>query len=227
MQKSTAVNKDIRTQGFVLKRTNYGEADRILNIITPEGKVAAIAKGVRKARSRLAGGVEMFTLADLNLHFGKSEMGTVTGAKMVRHYGGIVKDLSRMELAGMILKKVDRLAESSDNPDYFKIVDTGLMYLEKGASMELTEAWCLLNLKKAAGEEMNLYREVNGEKLDVEKLYEWNAAEEAFQESRNGRFGASEIKMLRLMLATGLDTMQRVQCDKKTMREVITLARIV
>ena len=42
------VNKDIKTKGYVIRRTNYGEADRILNIITPLGKLSAMAKGVRK-----------------------------------------------------------------------------------------------------------------------------------------------------------------------------------
>ena len=64
MRANTAVNKDIRTEGFVLKRTNYGEADRILNIITPLGKCAVIAKSVRKSRSKLAGSIEMFSLID-------------------------------------------------------------------------------------------------------------------------------------------------------------------
>lgn len=54
MQKNMP-NKDIRTLGIVLRRTNYGEADRILNILTPSGKITAIAKGVRKSRSKLAG----------------------------------------------------------------------------------------------------------------------------------------------------------------------------
>ena len=47
-------NKDIKTMGYVLKRTNYAEADRILNLITPQGKISAIAKGVRKEKSKLA-----------------------------------------------------------------------------------------------------------------------------------------------------------------------------
>ena len=53
MPKNTA-NKDLKTLGIVLRRTNYGEADRILNLITPVGKVAAMAKGVRKEKSKLA-----------------------------------------------------------------------------------------------------------------------------------------------------------------------------
>ena len=47
---SNTIKKDIRTLGYVLKRTNYGEADRILNLITPQGKISAIAKGVRKEK---------------------------------------------------------------------------------------------------------------------------------------------------------------------------------
>ena len=73
-------NKDEKTLAYVLKRTNYGEADRILNIITPDGKRAVIAKGVRKEKSKLAGGVEMFSLSELNIHYGKGEFGLVTSA---------------------------------------------------------------------------------------------------------------------------------------------------
>ena len=57
---SRNMSDEIKTLGFVLRRTNYGEADRILNLITPQGKISAIAKGVRKPKSKLAGGVEMF-----------------------------------------------------------------------------------------------------------------------------------------------------------------------
>ena len=86
----------IRTFGYVLRRTNYGEADRILNIITPLGKISAIAKGVRKEKSKLAGGVEMFSLIDFNIHKGKSDLGTVIGAKMIKYYGEILKNYDRM-----------------------------------------------------------------------------------------------------------------------------------
>ena len=105
---SNTIKKDIRTLGYVLKRTNYGEADRILNLITPQGKISAIAKGVRKEKSKLAGGIEMFTLTDFNIHLGRGEFGVVTGVKMVKHYGEIVKDFSKMELAAMMLKKINK-----------------------------------------------------------------------------------------------------------------------
>ena len=46
-------NKDIKTIGYVMRRTNYGEADRILDIITPQGKIAAIARSARREKSKL------------------------------------------------------------------------------------------------------------------------------------------------------------------------------
>ena len=90
--------KDIRTLAYIIKRTNYGEADRVLNILTPEGKLSAMAKGVRKEKSKLAGNIEMFCLIDMNIHQGKNEFGVVTGARMLKYYSNLVIDLPRMEL---------------------------------------------------------------------------------------------------------------------------------
>ena len=52
--------KDIRTKSIVLRRTNYGESDRILNLLTENGVISVIAHGVRKEKSKLAGGIELF-----------------------------------------------------------------------------------------------------------------------------------------------------------------------
>lgn len=51
---------DLRTQAIILRRTNYGESDRILGLITPHGKLSVLARGARKEKSRLAGGIELF-----------------------------------------------------------------------------------------------------------------------------------------------------------------------
>lgn len=223
---SNIVKKDIRTLGYVLKRTNYGEADRILNLITPQGKISAIAKGVRKEKSKLAGGIEMFTLTDFNIHLGRGEFGVVTGAKMVKHYGGIVKDFGKMELAAMMLKKVNRLAENSDNPEYFKILDQSLAGLNADGNVELVEAWFLMNLTKATGEEINLHRDINGEKLAIDARYFWDTMEGAFAENKQGEFGADEIKMLRLILAADLSVAKRVKLDSGMMSKIVQFARV-
>ena len=226
MSKNTQ-DKDIRTLGYVLRRTNYGEADRILNILTKDGKISAIAKGVRKEKSKLAGNIEMFTLVDFNLHKGKSDFSVVTGAKMIKHYGEIVKDFDKMELAAMIFKKVSKAAESSDNPEYFKIVDQSLAALNQNISLDIVKAWFLLNLKKAMGEEINLYRDINGEKLSADKKYSWDNMEMVFVEDAKGGYGADEIKLLRLIVSNDLVVVQRVKMSDGMMMPVLRLAQLV
>ncbi len=206
-------NEDLKTEGIVLRRTNYGEADRILNIITPVGKVAAIAKGVRKPKSKLAGGVEMFCLSELVVHRGKGELGIVTSARMKKQYGEIVKDLERMEMAAEMLKKIDKAAEGVGQGEFFEILRQGLEGLNNGVDLKLVVSWFRLNFKRASGEEMNLYRDNTGEKLVEGKRYDWWGTEEAFVVSEAGEAGANEIKMLRLMATMDLAVVGRIKVN--------------
>lgn len=217
-------NRDLRTQAYVLRRTNYGEADRILTLITPKGKITAIAKGARKEKSKLAGGIEVFSLVDLNLHIGKSDFAIVTGAKMVRHYGDILKDFARMELAGVILKRISVLSDSSDNPEYFEIVDQALRELNAATNTRLIKSWFIFNTLKAAGEEINLYRDTAGEKLKVEQRYQWDTTQNAFSADAGGVFGAEEIKMLRLMSTVELSLIKRVKVSDELIDRVVNFA---
>ena len=219
--------QDIKTQAYVLRRTNFGEADRILNLITPNGKVSAMAKGVRKERSKLAGGVEMFSLVELTLHFGKSDLATVTSAKMLKYYGNILTDFERMELAATVLKKVSLAAEHSDVPDYFKIVDSCLASLNVGMDLRLVESWFLMNLLKAEGEEINLYRDVDGNKLKAGEKYDFMAMENAFLADARGDYGENEIKIMRLILNADIAVIAKIKNLEESLPKILRFARIV
>ena len=203
--------KDLKTKAYVLRRTNYGEADRIINLITPVGKISAMAKGVRKPKSKLAGGIEMFSLVQVNLHFGKSDMAVLTGTKMISFYGEILKDLGRMELASEILKKISKASDSIDSPELFEIVDQSLSSLNVGFDTNLVEAWFLLNLARVMGEEINLYRDADGNKLDANLKYSWNSYETVFYVDEKGEIDANVIKILRLLVSSKLDVVVRIK----------------
>lgn len=203
-------NRDLRTKAYVLRRTNYGEADRILNLLTPQGKLSAIAKGVRKEKSKLAGNIEMFCLVDVNVHRGKGEMGVITSAKMLKYHGNLVKDFNRLETASMILKKASKAAENSDNSEFFSVVDQALTALNDSMSPALVETWFLFALVKACGEEVNLYRAVDGEKLSANKRYVWDTIESALREQPEGNIGADEIKIMRLMFTSKLGLVSKI-----------------
>ncbi|MBQ6486851.1 DNA repair protein RecO [Candidatus Saccharibacteria bacterium] len=221
------MQNEIKTKSYVLRRTNYGEADRILNLITSAGKISAIAKGVRKEKSKLAGSVEMFSLTELTIHKGKGEFGTITSAKMLRFYENLLKDYNRMELASMILKKISLAAEHSDSPKFFEITDESLKALNDGVSPALVEAWFLINLTKETGEDINLYRDAKGEKLSPDENYVWDVSESAFCKKENGEFGVDEIKMLRLMMTNKLEIAARVKDYDKITPLLLKFARII
>lgn len=220
-------DQDVKTQGIVLRRTNYGEADRILNIITPEGVMAVMAKGVRKPHSKLAGGVEMFTLANVQVHRGRSEFGILTSAQMVQHYGGILKNYEAMQLAGAILKKVGKLAEVASDREFFEIAKQALAGLNDGTDVVLVEAWSLLNLARVSGEEINLRLDVTGVALAEKKRYDWNVGEGAFEANVAGEYGANEIKLLRLMLVVELLVARRIKVTSEMLEKALKIARIV
>ena len=214
-------SKDFKSEAIVLKRTNYGEADRIINIITPAGKYSVIAKAVRREKSRLSGGIEMFCLSDITLHIGKSDLAVLTSAKMKRFYKGILTDLERIELASEILKKVSKAADLTDNERYFSLAKQCLEALDKGSNRYLVEAWFYLNLANVSGEQVNVLYDVNGQKLQVEQQYIWNVEEKALSPTEQGKIGVNEIKMMRLMLSANLDLVLRVMGADKMADDIL------
>ena len=219
--------KDIRTEAFVLRRTNYREADRILNLITPEGKVTAIARGARREKSKLAGGIEMFCLVDLNIHKGKDEIGIVTSAKLIEYYSSLVIDLPRLETASMIIKKINSVNDEMSHNGYFDILKQSLAALNKKQKPEVVEAWFLFNFAKAGGEEINLYRDTNGRKLLENESYIWDVAESSLRMQGGGNITSDEIKIMRLMLTSKLDLITRITNIDVKIPSILHIARVI
>lgn len=216
---------DLRTQGIVLRRTNYGESDRILNIITPEGKYAVLARGVRKEKSRLAGGIELFTVADVVIHQGRSELGTLTSAKMLRFYGNIMTDLAKVELASEALRKIERASEQTDNPDFFSILEQVLAELNKSTDPSIIKFWFDLQMLQAVGEEINLIRDVDGNVLEKDSRYFWDSTEQALRAHPQGNITAPAIKLARLCLTSKLSLISRVQAVEQMLTVLTPIAK--
>jgi len=112
-----------RTDAIVLGRRDYGEADRILTLYSPDrGKLNAIAKGVRKLTSRQCGQVELFSLAHVLLAEGRT-MDVVTQAEMVEPFAGLRGDLGRTTYAYHVAETTDRFVrEGSGSPATFRLL---------------------------------------------------------------------------------------------------------
>lgn len=201
---------DLRTRAIVLRRTNYQESDRILSLLTPEGKFAALARGVRKEKSRLAGSIELFSVADVVLHQGKSQLTTLTGAKMLHFFSQLLTDVAALELAASMMKHVERATEQVNSPEYFTLLFQSLNHLNQKLDSTLVRTWFMLNLQRINGEELNLIYDINGNKLDPKERYSWDLREQSLRPYSSGDISAREIKFLRFLLSNPLSWAAKV-----------------
>jgi DNA repair protein RecO (recombination protein O) len=105
----------LKTEGIVIRSLRYGEADRILHLYTPHrGRIGAIAKGVRRARSRFGGRLEPFFRLDLVLYEGRSDLLTVTGAETVAAYPRLRDDAGALDGAARACEAVARVFDDGE-----------------------------------------------------------------------------------------------------------------
>jgi DNA repair protein RecO (recombination protein O) len=104
------------TEGVILRRVDYGEADRILTVLTREhGKIGVIARGVRKAGSRLAAHTDLFARSRMQLARGRGELDVLIQAETVGSAAPLA-DARRAACASVCAELTDRVLESS-HPD--------------------------------------------------------------------------------------------------------------
>lgn len=200
-----------RLSAIVLRRTDYAEADRILHLLTPRGRRSVIAKGVRREKSKLAGGIELFALCDVVVRRGRGDLGLLTSARLKVFYGAILADYDRMQFAYQVLKLVARASEQIDEPEWFSVVQQVLEQLHQPLTdRALTETWFFLRYAALLGDELNLRTDVMGHTLDPERQYMYDVAEKALRLSEQGDIGADHIKLLRLMQAKSLSVVAQI-----------------
>jgi DNA repair protein RecO (recombination protein O) len=125
----------VKTEAVVLRSMRYGEADRILQLYTPgRGRVSAIAKGVRRARSRFGGRLEPFFRLKIELHEGRGELLTVTGALTVEGHARLRGDARALDAAARACDAVGRLFETAEpHPGVYNLLCRKLALLDEQA----------------------------------------------------------------------------------------------
>ncbi len=194
----------IVTTGIVLARTDYQEADRILTIITPDnGKIRVIAKGVRKVKSKLAGGIELFSISHVSFIPGKKEIGTLISTRLDKHFGGIVSNIDRTMLAYEVLKIINRITEDSPEADYFHLLASLLEALnDSSIHSDVIRFWMYMQLLKLGGHTPNLTTDMTGTALVAGSNYNFSYEDMTFAAHASGSFTPAHIKLLRLALGT-------------------------
>lgn len=192
--------KTVVDQAIILKRINYGEADRILTLLTRNhGKISAIAKGARRPKSKLAGGLELLSVSSLSFIEGRGELKTLVSTQLEKHFGNIVNDLSRTMLAYDFLKVVDTRTEHECEESYFFVLESALAGLDSHEiQSQVTQAWFLACLLQLSGTHMNIERQSNGMEFEEGATYAFNYDDMGFIAQPTGTFTPRHIKLLRL-----------------------------
>jgi len=139
-----------RDEGIVLRTYKLGEADRIIVFVTRgRGKVRAVAKGVRKTKSKFGSRLEPMSHVALQLYEGR-ELDIVTQAESIDHFRVIRDDLDRIARASAMLEAVDQMAQEGEvNPRLFQMLLGGLRALAEHNGPVVVPAffWKLLALE--------------------------------------------------------------------------------
>lgn len=135
----------LKTEAVVLRSLRYGEADRILHLYTPQrGRVSAIAKGVRRTKSRFGGRLEPFFRLQTVLYVParpRSELLTVTSAETVDGYPRLREDGPALDSAARACDAVGRLFETDEpHPGVFALLCNELALLDAGAGSGTSHA---------------------------------------------------------------------------------------
>jgi DNA repair protein RecO (recombination protein O) len=147
-----------RTEAIVLRRTDFGEADRLLTVFTPErGKLKLIAKGVRKPTSRKSGHVELFSRSNFLVAVGR-ELDILTQAETLEPYLALRQDLLRTTYAYYVAELADAFtAERDENRLLFELLKDAFGWLCETQDLALMARYYELHLLGLVGYQPQLF----------------------------------------------------------------------
>lgn len=217
-----------RTRGIIIKRKNFGEADRLLTIYTEKrGKITAIARGSRRVLSKLAGHLELFYLSDLIFVEGKN-IDTITGAQIIEVFPILRKNLIKTNRAHYLAELIDQLIkENEPSREIFNLLKQALRYLDRFGRGDLLLPYFELRLLSLLGHKPEVGVCVKcRKKLEPQVNY--------FSHSLGGILGSDchrydlssseispgTIKLIRLLLNQDLLTLNKLKRDSRLEKEL-------
>lgn len=130
------MSRSVEVEAIVLRSMRYGEADRILHLYSLErGRIGAIAKGVRKARSRFGGRLEPPARVKLGLHQGRSDLYTVTAVETIAAYPRLRESHRTLDSASRACDAVSRMfGDGEPSPPVYNLLANMLSLLDSAGA---------------------------------------------------------------------------------------------
>lgn len=201
------------TTAIIIGRHNFGEADRIIILLTPDrGVIRAVAKGVRRIKSKLAGHLELFSESELMLAEGRN-LDVITSARLKNHRD-LTASYDSMRLAYLVAEMTNRLSGEGEQSGLFDLVRDALAEATS-PPLGVTELWFKLRLLDQLGYRPELDGcVVCGGKREHQR-YSLSVQHGGIVGESCGHIGQSltqdQIKLWRLMLTNPLNSIRRIE----------------
>lgn len=219
------MQQQITTQAIILRRTDYEEADKIVKFISPVGKISALIRGVRKSKSKLAAGVELFSVSEISFVNTRGELSRIIQARLQVHYANIIKEFPRMMQAYEFMKVIDKLTEQNSDKEYFDLLKQTLAELDDlSLNLSLIRISFLLKILRLGGRQPDLFIDDRGKRLNKFSKYHFDVNEMKFVESEKGIFLPDTIKILRLAEAQNAQYLAKIKNVKDYFRLLETFS---
>ena len=224
------MKNQIVTTAIILTRIDYGEADRIITVLTPDhGKLSMMARGVHRHKSKLAGGIELFSTSDITYMPGRGDLGTLVSSRLVKYYNQIVTDIEHVQLGYELIKLLNKTTEDNCEAEYYELLQATYEALnDPSISPELIRSWFHAQLLRMAGHTPNLRTDTTGNALSIEQTYNFDSDDMTFMAHEQGRFTPTHIKGLRLLFdGHPVRSLHKVTGLEDSITEVSPLVRVM
>ena len=225
--------RSYQTEAIIIKKIKLGEADRILTLYTPHlGKLRAVAKGVRRPRSKLAGHLELLTYSLVSLARGRN-LDTITGSQTINSFLPLKSDLQLTSYALYAIELIDQFtADNIENYPLFQLLQETMERLCQAGDNELVLRYFELHLLNETGYRPQLQQCVSCRSI-------LKPTTNSFCPSAGGMLcpsccqsqplayplSVNALKVLRLLQSSDYDTVSRLKINRELSGELEEVTR--
>lgn len=220
-----------RTKGFIFKKSDRFEADRLFKIFTSDfGKIEILARAIRKITSKLRAGADIFYLSDIEFIQGKTYK-TLTDAIVLEKFARIKKSLKKLKISHKISRVLDNLLKGEEHDEnIWQLLDEVFTILNERGHCSMVYYFFLWNFFSILGYKPEVYKcALCQKKLMPYKLYfsdkEGGVICHACSRSAMGlvKINTDVVKILRLILEKDWKILSKIKLaplSKKTLKDI-------
>jgi DNA repair protein RecO (recombination protein O) len=225
-------SRTYQTEAIIIRKIKLGEADRIITLFTPHlGKIRAVAKGVRRPKSRLSGHLELLTYSRVDLVHGRN-LDTVIGAETINGFLPLKADLDLSAQALYITELVEQFTvENAENFPLFELLLDTLDKLQNEENREMLTHYFEMHLLSVTGYRPELACCVICKKPlePIENAFSMNSGGVLCDVCLTNRYcfpvSVNTLKVLRLLQRDDYATVRRVKLTFEIASELNTILR--